>query len=119
MVIVMEVQIDKLVYEVSEVLGRQNLDFKVYFWNLGCLFYEMFVLELAFYDRSGVNSFFVFMDIMQGNFLVVLVFVSQLLIDLVNRCFVSDFVNRLSLQEIEDVIIQYNFINLQMVELLD
>lgn len=112
MVTAMEAQIDKPVYEAPEVLGRQNPDSKAHSWNLGCLLYEMLALEPAFYDRSGVNPFSVFMDIMQGNFPAVPASASQSLTDLVNRCLVSDSANRLSLQEIEDVIIQHNSTNL-------
>lgn len=112
MVTAMEAQVDKPVYEAPEVLGRQNPDSKAHSWNLGCLLYEMLALEPAFYDRSGVNPFSVFMDIMQGNLPAIPASASQSMTDLVNRCLVSDSANRLSLQEIEDAIIQHNSTNL-------
>lgn len=108
MVTAMEAQIDKPVYEAPEVLGRQNPDSKAHSWNLGCLLYEMLALEPAFYDRSGVNPFSVFMDIMQGNLPAVPATASKSLTDIVNHCLVSNSANRISLREIEDAIIQHN-----------
>lgn len=108
----MEAQVDKPVYEAPEVLGRQDPDSKAHSWNLGCLLYEMLALEPAFYDRSGVNPFSVFMDIMQGNLPPVPPNASESLTDLVNHCLVSDPSNRFSLQDITESILLHNSKNL-------
>lgn len=54
------------IYEAPEVIERNNPDTRAFVWTIGCIIYEMLTLEAAFYDRSGVNPFQVYMDITQG-----------------------------------------------------
>ncbi|XP_061197882.1 serine/threonine-protein kinase Nek6-like [Saccostrea echinata] len=106
-VTVMEARMNAPVYEAPEVLSRQTPDDKAHSWNIGCLVYEMLALEPAFYDRSGMNPFSAYMDIMQGNIPQIPTTASESLTNLVKHCLFTNPADRYSLQDIKQVVLQY------------
>lgn len=91
-------------YEALEVLTQADPDSKAFVWSIGCIAYECLALEPAFYDPTGTNPFAAFQNVMTGVIPSIPTTGSAELHDLVAKCLVANKDDRISLDDLQNML---------------